>query len=285
MPSTFPPEFHAIERGYATIPQGQVHLRRIAGQPDHIPLILLHASPASSQSLEPLMHVLAGERTLVGFDTPCNGQSCRPDKDQPELGDFAAMLDSACDALGHDRIALYGTHTGAHIAMEWALARPDRIAGLILDGVALLDDAMRTEFLDRYAPPKAPDESGAQFQWAWHYVRDQMIFFPHYAKDDAHRRIGGRFDADTLHALTLDVLNSLTTYHLPYHAVFRHDARGALARIALPTLIVAGDGEPLDYATAELEALVPNAIVARGCHETAEKGHAIQAFLNSLGDR
>lgn len=228
------------------------------------------------------MRELGELHPFYAFDTPGNGQSCLPVQQQPELADYADMLSRGASALGVGKLALYGTHTGAHIAIEWALAESDRVAALVLDGVALLDQATRREYLDRYAPPRQPDPTGAQFHWAWSYIRDQMIFFPHYRKDASHIRAGGRFDAQVLHDLTVGILNNLTTYHQPYEAVFRHEARDALARLKVPVLILGEAEGPLQDANDELGRLVPGARMATDCHGLADKAAAIVRFLKEV---
>ncbi|MEM6908772.1 MAG: alpha/beta hydrolase [Pseudomonadota bacterium] len=240
---------------------------------------MLHASPSSSRSLEPLMHALSERHPLYAFDSPCNGQSCAPQIEAPAMADFAAMIAHGADALGLKQVALYGTHTGAHIAAEWALARPQQVRVLILDGVALLDEATRAQFLERYAPPQRPDETGVQFHWAWNFIRDQMLFFPHYQKDAEHLRAGGTLDPAVLHELTLDVLNNLETYHLPYEAVFRHDVRSALAKLSVPTLVLGDSESALDPATTEIANLIAGSRAAPDCATPQAKARAIETFL------
>ncbi|AOL22466.1 Pimeloyl-ACP methyl ester carboxylesterase [Erythrobacter litoralis] len=271
-----------IEKAYAAIEEGQIHLRRRAGACEALPLAMLHASPSSSRSLAGLMDAMGAGRDLVAFDTPCNGLSCAPVASEPAMADFADMLARASAALGMERLALYGTHTGAHVAVEWALAEPRQVAALILDGVALLDDAMRAEFLARYAPRKAPDDTGSQFHWAWHFIRDQMIFFPHFEKDAAHLRAGGDLDPRLLHDLTLEVLSNLEIYHRPYEAVFRHEVRAALARLDLPVLVLSDGTGALDPASEEIAGLVKGARLVRGCDGEAAKAAAIEAFLEDI---
>lgn len=225
------------------------------------------------------MEALDEGLSLYAFDTPCNGQSCAPAMAAPAIADFADMIARGSEALGLERQALYGTHTGAHIAIEWTLARPKEVRALVLDGVALFEEVTRAEFLERYAPPQRPDETGAQFHWAWHFIRDQMLFFPHYRKDADHLRAGGTLDPAVLHELVLDVLNNLETYHLPYEAVFRHDVREALARLGVPTLVLADSESALDPATAEIASLVPGAQVAPDCATPEAKARAIEIFL------
>ncbi len=230
----------------------------------------------------PLMKALGDDLALYAFDTPCNGHSCAPAVKAPTMADFADMIARGGDLLRLERPALYGTHTGAHIAIEWALARPSGVRALVLDGVALLDKATRAEFLECYAPKQKPGENGQQFHWAWNFIRDQMLFFPHYKKDTGHVRPGGTLDPATLHQLTLEVLNNLETYHLPYEAVFRHEIREALARLSLPVLLLGDSESALDSATAEVASLVPNAQVALDCATPGAKARAIQNFLKDL---
>ncbi|MEM7701965.1 MAG: alpha/beta hydrolase [Pseudomonadota bacterium] len=272
----------AIEKAYASITEGQLHLRRRVGADAAIPLAMLHASPASSETLVPLMEALGEELSLYAFDNPCNGQSCAPTMEAPAMTDFADMIARGADALGLDRPVLYGTHTGGHIAVEWALARPAEVRALVIDGLALLDDATRAEFLENYAPRQAPSDTGAQFHWAWNFTRDQMLFFPHYKKNYKHLRDEGSLDPTLLHNLSVSVLSQLTTYHLPYEAVFRHEVREALKRLALPVLILGDSGSALDPATAEIVDLIPGAQFTPDCATPDAKARAIEDFVKGL---
>jgi pimeloyl-ACP methyl ester carboxylesterase len=235
-----------IERAFVTIAEGQVHYRT-AGRRDGRPAVfLLHASPSSSQSLEPLIAALGDRFFVVAPDTLGNGQSPAPAVAAPDVPYYADALDRVAEALGVQSLSVYGTHTGAHIAIEWAIRNPGRVQRLILEGLAHFDDALRREFQARYAPPRSPDASGSQFPWAWQFIRDQMIFFPYYKQDAAHLRTGGTFDPVVLHNLVMDVLNSLETYHLAYQAVFQHDLESRLPLIAVLTLCLGNPDEHLD---------------------------------------
>ena len=271
-----------IKKAYASIAEGQLHLRRRQGNESAVPLAMMHASPSSSQSLEPLMEAMGEQFDLYAFDNPCNGQSCAPAVEAPVMADFADMIARGLEDLEVEHPVLYGTHTGAHIALEWALARPDEVRALVIDGVALLDEETRAEFLENYAPKQAPSNTGAQFHWAWNFMRDQMLFFPHYKKNYNALRGNGTLDPEILHSLTVEVLNQLKVYHLPYEAVFRHDIRGALEKVSVPTLILVDDESALDPATAEVSKLVPNSRTAPNCAAPEAKAHAISDFLKDL---
>ncbi len=228
------------------------------------------------------MEALGDKLSLYAFDTPCNGQSCAPAMGAPAMVDFADMLARGSDALAVERPALYGTHTGAHIAVEWALARPQKVRALIIDGLALLDAQTRADFLQNYAPKQAPSETGAQFYWAWNFIRDQMLFFPHYKKNYNNLRVGGTLDPEILHTLVTDVLTQLTVYHLPYEAVFQHDIRAALGKLSVPVLVLGDSDSALDPATQEIASLVPGARVAPDCASPQAKARAIETFLKEL---
>ncbi|MEM9287655.1 MAG: alpha/beta fold hydrolase [Pseudomonadota bacterium] len=267
-----------IDRRFVRLDHGLVHLRQ-AGADDAPPLLMLHASPASSKPLEPLIAALAPHYRVYAADTPGNGESGPLDLAGPSLADYARVMDDLCAALGHEKVALYGTHTGAHIAIAWASRFPARLQSMVLDGVALLGPQMRQEFLERYAPHKQPEPDGSQFHWAWQFMRDQMIFFPHYKKDLEHLRPGGTFDAQVLHDLTLDVLKALDTYHLPYEAVFRQDPIAEATEANVPALVLTSDDGPIESGMEPLIEALPQAVTAQTDGTLAKKAAAIATFL------
>lgn len=273
-----------IDRGFARLSEGLVHYRERpgSGAATAPPLLMLHASPASSHSLEPLLLALDDKRRLIAPDTLGNGSSVRPAPEQPEMADYADAMDRFCDTLGLEAVDVFGTHTGAHIAVELAVQRPQRVRRLILEGILTLDDEERADYLANYAPPQHPDNTGSQFHWAWHYMRDQMIFFPHYKKDMQHLREGGSFDAHVLHGLTLDILNSLETYHLAYEAVFRHAIGERLREISCPLLWLDVSNSYLDAGRDLALATVAHAQCVKVAHEPQAMALTITEFCDAV---
>lgn len=245
-----------IRRGFVDIAEGQVHYRR-SGDAAGTPLVMLHASPGSSKMLEPVMSVLARERMVLAFDTLGNGDSSPPRQPVPTIFDFADATLRALDGLGLALVDLYGTHTGASIAMEVALARPERVRRLILDGMGLYDPGEQQELLDVYAPEIVPDLNGAQLNWVWHFCRDQFVFWPWFKRDRDHVRRVGLPPAGELHDMVIEVLKAVRTYHLSYRAAFRHPKRQRLALIRVPTLACCDPDDMLFPALDEVAALVP----------------------------
>ena len=217
-----------FRRHFVTLAEGDMHVREAGEDNGQPPILLLHPSPASSRALLPLATELAASRRVIAPDTLGNGDSCPPTPSAPNLAYYADSCLRLADALALTEFDVYGSHTGSHIGIELALAAGDRVRSLVLHGIALLDDAERSAFLAHYAPPQQIDQIGSQFHWAWHFIRDQMIFYPYFRKQAGNIRAGGNLDAIYLHELTLDVLKNIHHYHKTYHAVFEHDVLSRL---------------------------------------------------------
>ena len=157
-----------------------MHVRR-AGKG---PLVYLcHGSPGSAKALDPLIMRLADHAEVIAPDTPGNGDSGPLDEPAP---DIAALL--ACvTALGVTPALLFGTHTGAAIALELAAMLPaTRRCALVLDGLGIFDAATREDLLRHYAFSFEADLEGAWLARLFQFCRDQHVFFPWYARDVAH---------------------------------------------------------------------------------------------------
>jgi pimeloyl-ACP methyl ester carboxylesterase len=190
------------------------------------------------------------------------------------------------DALGIEKVDLYGSHTGAHIATEMAIARPDRVGRVVLDGVGLFTPEEKRDYGANYAPAIAPDITGSQFHWALNFVRDQGWFFPYFKRDPAHNRNLGAPSVEGLHRTTVEVLKALTTYHHAYRAAFAHPDRERLPLLKAPTLIMADEEDPLKRGIDEAVALVPGSrgLLFRGAAAPdglEQKARLIAEFLDS----
>jgi pimeloyl-ACP methyl ester carboxylesterase len=256
-----------VRRGFVALAQAEMHYRH-AGSPGspHRPLVMVHASPSSSLGLVPLMRAFAVDRRVIAPDTLGNGDSTGDIPDGADIAFFAARLAETLDALGIESFDLYGTHTGASLATELAIAQPQRVGALVLDGVGLYPDALREELLLRYAPALQPDRQGAYLMWIWHFVRDTFMYWPWYALDRAHRRDGGLPDADVLHAKVVEVMKAARTYHHSYRAAISYDKRARIPLLRVPTLAVCAPSDMLHAYFDELCRLVP------GGHGTSVDG-------------
>jgi pimeloyl-ACP methyl ester carboxylesterase len=251
----------AVRRGFVDIDDGQIHFRT-AGVGSRRPLVMIHASPASSKALEPLLRAMAGDRRVVAPDTLGNGDSVGTIPDGAEIPFFAAAALEALTRMGLDAFDLYGTHTGGSIAAEIAIAAPDRVGRLILDGLGLYPPELQRELLERYAPQMAPDHQGMYLAWTWHFVRDTYLFWPWYRLDQQHRRPLGLPPARVLHEKVVEVLKAIETYHHSYRAAFRYDKRARLALLRVPTLAACSRDDMLARWHDEFATLIPGAELA-----------------------
>ena len=241
------PRTDRITRDYGSTSVGQLHLRARGGGGGR-PLLLIHGSPTSAAMLEPLLDRLAASRPVFAFDTFGNGESDKPDPERfaaAQIADFAEVLLEAIDDVGLGELDLYGTHTGAAIAIEAALRLERRVGRIILDGVAMFDEGTVAEFLERYFIDMTPRTDGAHLVSAWSTTRDSTIWFPWYRRDPEHRYREDAASAGALHRALVEFLKSGASYALPYRAAFTYRAPDRLARLRVPTLVAVGRGDPL----------------------------------------
>ncbi len=285
MTANLPEEFDPIDRGFARVAEGLVHYRSTPGNEARPPLVLLHASPGSSRGLIPLMRALHAEPDaprVIAPDTPGNGDTFAPAVEDPDITWFVDALVRTLDALGIEKADIYGAHTGARTACEAAAARPDRFRTVIFDGIGDYSPEMRQLLLEKYAPPMQPDDYGQQLIWAFHFVRDQALHFPHFLRDPEHRLMTRPVpDADDLHERTLEVLKALRSYHKPYRAAFAYESRKRMPDISIPALMLCAANElpNLRAAAAEMAALMPRSELVPVSAAFPEKAKAILSFL------
>jgi pimeloyl-ACP methyl ester carboxylesterase len=98
------------------------------------PVVLVHGLGALIQDFElsGLVDLLASRYRVVIFDRPGAGYSERPRGRSWSIEDQADMLEKACDRLGLERPIVLGHSLGALVAVAMALQKPARIGGLVL---------------------------------------------------------------------------------------------------------------------------------------------------------
>jgi pimeloyl-ACP methyl ester carboxylesterase len=104
---------------------------RTHGQPDGLPMLLVHGSFASSRWWEPLFAVLPAEILVVAPDLRGCGQSEKTETGYT-IEEQAADLWAFVQALGWRNFELVGHASGGALAIEFALNHADRLNTLIL---------------------------------------------------------------------------------------------------------------------------------------------------------
>ncbi len=270
-----------VRRGFVDIEDGQVHFRTAGeGEP---PLVMFHRSPSSSLSLEPLIARIAKTRRVVAPDTLGNGHSSPPAAANPDLLYFAGAHLRALNALGIERFDAYGAHTGSKIALELALAHPERVRKVIFDGISLRAPEAAAELLSGIEEVDV-DHDGSQLMRAWHMVRDAYLFFPWWKHTADACRDLGLPDPVSLHGEVVDLLASICTYHLAYRAALVHSNEERLPLLTVPALVACAESDQLFPVIDEAAALVPGARKAVLPSRKEAKGldEAVRVFAEFL---
>jgi pimeloyl-ACP methyl ester carboxylesterase len=275
-----------VERAFVRIAEGQVHLRQIVHEDaTDLPVFLLHMSPVSSQFMPPIMTAIDdGTRSIYAPDTLGNGDSPAPSMEQPEIDYFADSVLRLADAMAIERFHVFGSHTGARIACELAATAPDRIASVTFDGIKEYDAQTKADILAHYAPDRQPDEHGTHMVWAYHFMRDQSLFFPHFKQDPEHRLAVGVPPPRMLHNATLDILKAIDTYKLPYFAAFRYRATDRLPLITSPALFLRTetDADSIHAQIDEMKDMVAQGAIMSCSADPVGKGRIIREFIAGL---
>ena len=251
-----------ITRHFATIGQRQVHYRRVGAGP---PVLILHQSPKNSAEQAPLMRRIAEAGcTAIAPDTPGFGQSDPlPHLADSAIDSFATGVADFMDAIGVARAPVYGFHTGASIATRLAALRPERVSLLIANGVLVLDEADRADFLARYLPPFEIRWDGSHLVWAWQRMRDQSIFFPWHRRTGASRMVRAPSAPEIIHDNVMDLFAAGPAYAQGYRAALAFDGRPDMARLETPALYLAIETDPLTAGLTAWPTLPSHAQVVR----------------------
>jgi len=227
----------------------QTHYRR-AGTGE--PLILLHPSPLSSSWMEPVMFALQRMVDAIAPDSPGYGASDPLPGTAAQHGEYERQCDSTDDltpyiqwlhefilALGFRQVGLYGSATGAQIAIEFARAYPEAARFLVLDNVAHFTADERERMLEHYFSDLAPRADGSHLKAAWAMVRGLQQWFPWYRQDEAHRIAEpGAVLPEVTQAMLVDHLRAGSGYARAYRAAMRNEDASRVQGIAIPVRII-----------------------------------------------
>ncbi len=229
---------------------------------DGPPIVLLHASPRSSAALLPLALQLADRFTVFAFDSPGFGWSDALPVDRPDAEDYAAALIEGFDVLGLRRVPVYGSHTGAAIAVAAGVKYPDRVSCLALDGYAVFSPEEQADFLASYLTPITPHWDGSHLAWLWSRVKDQFTVFPWNLRGQAARLPRPLPPPSVLQGVVQDFLAAGDNYRHAYAAAFRYDHLSGLRQVRVPTVAMAR-ADDLLFQRLDLLTELPDCVTVR----------------------
>jgi pimeloyl-ACP methyl ester carboxylesterase len=125
------------------------------GDPDGVPVVLLHAWLDSRRSFGQLMAALPERIRAFAFDQRGHGDAAKP-ADGYGLRDFAGDVGAFMDAVGLDAAVLVGASSGGYVAQRFAVDEPGRTLGLALLGSPRSLRGPRPQFADVLARLEDP---------------------------------------------------------------------------------------------------------------------------------
>ena len=202
------------------------------------PFLLIMGWGGNAATWKPQIPGLAEQYRIIAFDNRGAGRTTAPEEPYT-TGQMAADTVGLLDALDLSDVHVFGISLGGMIAQEMALAYPERVRTLILGctspgskravGSALLQRELR-EFR------RTSTASTQDAHWFSEFLKrlwsDEAL-----AQDDGHLQ---------------DFVLSLIRFPPPIRglrgqaaAIADHDTYSRLSQIRQPTLVIAGDEDPL----------------------------------------
>jgi pimeloyl-ACP methyl ester carboxylesterase len=207
------------------------------------PIVFVHASAASSYSMDGFMKPFIGKKPVYAIDLPGNGESDNPMGQAVTVEAQAKYLAEAIRALGLNEVDMFGYWGGCSVAVEVAIQNPGLVKHLALPTLMILDDVTRDEYLANYTPTIELEEFGGHWIEVWNMVRDQELFSPWYKRKKDHiiRYGEPNIAPDVLHRRTVDLFKCLDIYQGAYAAHFRYPVLSKLPQVSCPVLLNSPD--------------------------------------------
>jgi len=230
-------------RKYANIDyEGQVHQTHYRHAGSGPPLILLHPSPLSSRFMQPLVELFEGMAEVLAPDTPGYGASDPLPRPGNDLSVYADWLKRFMAAQGIGSAGIYGSATGAQIAVQFARSFPESTDFLVLDNAVHFPDADRQRIMKDYFPDLSPRPDGSHLQVAWNMASRLYHYFPWFDQGDESRVSDQQPPPERVHATVLDYLLAGQDYDRAYRAAFNYEKAQNIQAIQRPTRIIRWKG-------------------------------------------
>ncbi len=239
---TAPMPGRSIWHQYVDTANGRMHLRR-AGAGGR-PTLVIPTGGGSCAQFAPVISGLADGRSVFAVDYPGNGLSDKSRR-KVTIETLAEDMIALLDALGLEEVDIWGSHTGALVALEMAVTAPGRVGRLVMEGPVFISKDFEEDLLANYFPAIRPDKWGLHLPLVWNWRRDLFMFWPWYRVDRAAARKLGVPGAEELHKYAVGILESGETYDGAYRSAFSYDTRTRMPLLTRPTLVCAGPEDML----------------------------------------
>lgn len=208
-------------------------------------LVLLHGGPGADHSIyKPAFSALSDIAQIIYYDQRGNGRSEIGDPQTWSLAQWGDDVKGLCDALGVEKPIVYGASFGGYVAQAYATRHPNHPSKLILTSTAArYDFPLMFEAFGRIGGVEAQEVATAY--WSDPTPERRQKYFevcvPLYSARTALTPVG---PPDWMKRA---VIRNDVAMHFngPNNEQGRMDFRAALARVVCPTLIMAGERDPI----------------------------------------
>jgi len=154
----------SAESGFVDVAGGRIAWERAGSG---APVVLIHDGLLPAASWDDVWTPLAQRYDVVRWDRRGYGASTSTTRDYASEDDLRALLDH----LKLERVALVGCSSGGGLALEFAIAHPERVSALVLEGPVLSGFPYSHHFYERSLRNRAPlrmskDLAGTIARWA-----------------------------------------------------------------------------------------------------------------------
>jgi 3-oxoadipate enol-lactonase len=237
------------------------------------PVLLIHGLGWDHSLWNPAVERLAAHYHVIAADTRGHGGTDKPSGPY-DMAMFARDYAALADALGLTGICVVGLSQGGMVAQNLALLRPDLVSSLVLISTSCKSaPSLRDNMEARIA---AMDKMGPE---AAAGIAAESIFSPGWRA--ANPAALARF-ASWRSAMPPEPLNAAT------RALYEFNLSSDLPRIAVPTLVVAGQEDALTKPEGmqEIAALIPGAdyrVIPKSGHMIpVEQPELLDALLDAF---
>jgi 3-oxoadipate enol-lactonase len=207
--------------GFLDVPQGRLWYET-AGQGEAV--VFLHDGILPSETWDAQVEPFARYYRVVRYDRRRYGRSESTTDDFSPVEDLRALLDH----LKLERASLVGCSAGGGLALDFALAYPDRVSALVLVGPVMSGLSFSSHFYGRNFRNREPAFAGKPAVTVDNWIQDPYLTDArNTAAREKLRELLGRFP-------------SSVTASIPGGKSPEKPALGRLGEVRVPTLVITG---------------------------------------------
>ncbi len=236
--------------GFVAVNQGKLYYQIFDQRPT---IVILHGGPGLDQSyLLPQMTELSKQYRVVFYDQRGSGKSTSTliDVEHINVEQFVQDLDSLRKALQLKQIIILGHSWGGLLAMHYAINHPQHVSAMILMNSAPATSMGFQTFAEEYKKRTQPitkelteiqtSDKFKQFDPQTTSLFYRKIFSTYFYQSHA-------VDELTLSFTPISAKNSAEISNIFGSTLFSkpYDLRPQLQKLAIPTLVITGDADPI----------------------------------------